>query len=94
MSDVIDCDINVMSHVHDGMVKSSKRFKTDIQNCTIYEQKIDYLITNAFQDFGGYGLKLGFNPASKEISYVILNGNGPRKTILVNGIIDSDWKTS
>jgi len=94
MSDIIDCDINIMGHVHDGLVKSSVRFKCDIQNMTLSEQKIDYLITNAWQSFSGYGLKLGFTPTSKEVSYVILNGNGPKKTILVNGIIDSDWKTS
>lgn len=92
MSDTIDADINIMSHVHDTMVKPAIRFKCDIQNMTVAPTKVDYIITNAFQQFGGYGQKLGFSPSSMEISYVILNGNGPRKTILVSGIEDSDWK--
>jgi hypothetical protein len=92
MSDTVDCDVYIMSHVHDPMMKPSMVFKTDIQNMTIYPAKRDYIITNAFQQFGGYGQKLGFNPASNEVSYITLNGNGKKKTILTSGIEDKDWQ--
>jgi hypothetical protein len=92
MSDTVDCDVNIMSHVHDPILKPGLRFKCDIQNMTVAPAKVDYIVTNAFQKFGGYGQTLGFNPTSTEISYIILNGNGPKKTILVSGIEDLDWK--
>lgn len=92
MSETIDCDVYIMSHVHDPILKPSIVYRTDNQNMTIYPAKRDYIITNAFQSFGGYGQKLGFNPASNEISYITLNGNGKKKTILTSGIEDKDWK--
>lgn len=86
MSESVDADIYVMSHVHDVMYKPAIICKTDIQNMTVSMMKREYLITNAWQSFGGYGMKFGFTPASNEIGYVILNGNGKKKTRYVCGI--------
>lgn len=91
MSDIVDCDINITSHVHDAILKPSIRLKVDIQNQTVSEQKVDYIVTNAFQAFGGYGLQLGFTPSIISVSYIIMNGNGAKRTILVNGLIDESW---
>lgn len=86
MAETIDCDIHIMSHVHDPILKPTIRFKCNPQNMTVSPTKVDYIVTNSFQSFGGYGQKLGFPPSTMEISYIILNGNGPKQTILVSGI--------
>lgn len=76
MQETVDADLFIMSHVHTPMSMSESIFKVDAQNMTLSKQTRHFLITNCWQDFGGYGQKFGFSPASTEITYAILNGNG------------------
>jgi len=80
MQETVDADVYVMSHVHTPMIFSDSTFKCDYQNMTVSKRDRFFLISNAWQEVGGYGLKQGFTPASNKMSYVVLNGNG-RKDI-------------
>lgn len=78
-------DIYIMSHVHDPILKPDKIFQDDISNMSVYERSLYYMTTNAWQDFGGYGQKFGYSPVSKDMTSIILNGNGKKKCKLISG---------
>jgi hypothetical protein len=86
MSRTVDADIYVFSHVHDVMGKPSDAFRCDYQNQTLKRVTKWHIISNSWQDFGGYGLKQGFSPSSREVGYVVLNGNGRKKVRMGIGI--------
>ena len=86
MSRTVEADIYIFSHVHDVMGKPSDSFRCDYQNMTLQRITKWHLISNAWQNFGGYGLKQGFPPASREVGYVTLNGKGKKRVKLSIGI--------
>jgi len=86
MTKTVDADIYVFSHVHDVMGKPTDAFRCDYQNMVLKRTTKWHLISNAWQDFGGYGLKQGFPPSSREVGYVVLNGNGKKRVKLRIGI--------
>ena len=86
MPRTVEADIYIFSHVHDVMGKPSDSFRCDYQNMTLSRQTRWHLISNAWQDFGSYGLKQGFPPASREVGYVVLNGNGKKRVKLRIGL--------
>lgn len=86
MPRTVEADIYIFSHVHDVMGKPSDSFRCDYQNMTLSRQTRWHLISNAWQDFGSYGLKQGFPPASREVGYVVLNGNGRKRVKLRIGL--------
>ena len=86
MPRTVEADIYLFSHVHDVMGKPSDSFRCDYQNMTISRVTKWHLISNSWQDFGGYGLKQGFPPASREVGYVVLNGKGKKQIKLRIGI--------
>ena len=55
MQETIDVDLYIMSHVHTPMTMSDSTFNVNYQNMTISQKQRSYLVTNAWQDFGGYG---------------------------------------
>lgn len=85
MSNTVNADVYIMNHVHDVMVKPAIFFDDDCQNMSIKPRERMFIIGNCWQDFGGYGQKFGFKPASKDIASVILNGNGQKKMKLITG---------
>lgn len=74
MNQTVDTDMYVMGHVHDPMITPTKKFSIDLKNNRLIVNNQYYMITNAWQDFGGYGQKFGFSPASKEVTYFVING--------------------
>lgn len=85
MSLTIDTDVYIMSHHHDPMVKPDVIYRDDCNNMSISKRKRYYLVSNAWQDFGGYGQKFGFKPTSTDITSFILNGNGEKMIKLITG---------
>lgn len=86
MTRTAEADIYIFSHVHDVMGKPSDSFRCDYQNMTISRTTKWHLISNSWQNFGGYSLKQGFPPASREVGYVVLNGNGRKRVKLRIGL--------
>jgi len=86
MAKTVEADVYIFSHVHDVMGKPSDSFRCDYQNMRLQRVTKWHLISNAWQNFGGYGLKQGFPPASREVGYVTLNGKGRKKVKLTIGI--------
>lgn len=96
MQETVDADLYIMSHVHTPMTMSDSTFNVNYQNMTISQRNRSYLISNAWQDFGGYGQKFGFTPISREITYAVLNGHGRKHIRTCIGIKpkgDSNGKT-
>lgn len=83
---MIEADLYISSHVHDVMQSPSDFFTTDYQNMNVTRNTRWFLISNSWQDFGGYGLKYSFNPASKQIGYAKLSGFGRKQIKVCIGI--------
>lgn len=82
---VANADLYVMGHTHDPMTNAKRVFICDYQNRQVYEQKKYYLMHNAYLDYGGYGLRMGFSPAAKEIMYARLYTQGRKQIQLIMG---------
>ncbi len=80
---VANADLYIMGHVHSPVNLPQSTFVSDSQNMVIARHTAYYMIHNAFLDFGGYGLTYGFRPASKTLSYAILNTQGMKKIKIV-----------
>ena len=86
-SDIIaDADLYVMGHVHTPMTFPTAVFVTDSQNMTITRQNKYFLLTNAYLDFGGYGLTYQYSPSCKEVTYATLITQGQKRIKLHTGL--------
>ena len=83
---IADCDLYIMGHTHTPIANVMSTFVTDPQNMQIYRKNKYYLMHNAYLDFGGYGLRHGFAPASKDITYATLKTQGRKKIQLTIGV--------
>lgn len=79
LSEIVDVDFYSNGHVHDPNATGTKKFLIDFINDTVKEFKQYFMITNAWQETGGYGLKHGFRPTLPDIFYYELDGS--RKAI-------------
>ena len=85
MGDTVVCDVYIMNHVHDPMLKTQPIYMTDNQNMSVYQLERYYMIGNSFMSFGGYGQKFGFRPSSNHIVSAELNGQGRKAIKLSTG---------
>lgn len=83
---IADCDLYIMGHTHTPIANVMSTFVTDPQNMKIYRKNKYYLMHNAYLDFGGYGLRHGFAPASKDITYATFKTQGRKKIQLTIGV--------
>ena len=83
---VADADVYIMGHTHTPIANVMSVFLTDVQNRSVYRKNKYYLMHNAYLDFGGYGLRKGFAPAAKEITYLTLKTQGRKRIKLSIGI--------
>lgn len=83
---VADADLYIMGHTHTPIANVQSVFLTDIQNRQLFRQNKYYLMHNAYLDFGGYGLRQGFSPAAKELTYATLFTQGRKRIRLSIGI--------
>jgi len=74
MSDVIDADIYVMSHVHLPAAFKESYFRTDLAHQTVIAVDKLFVNTNAYLNYGGYGEAYGFSPASIRAPKIYLSG--------------------
>lgn len=83
---VANCDIYIMGHVHVPIANVMTTFLMDNANGSMHRHNKYYILNNAWQDFGGYGLKFGFSPSAKEITYATLYTQGKKRIKLHIGI--------
>lgn len=83
---VANADMYIMGHTHTPIANVMSTFLCDEQNRQVYRHNKYYLMHNAYLDFGGYGLRHGFAPASKDITYATFKTQGRKKIQLTIGV--------
>ena len=79
------CDVYIMNHVHDAMLKTQPIGMVDIQNMSFYEMDQYFMIGNSWMNFGGYGAKALYRIPTKHIVCAELNGQGRKAVKLSTG---------
>ena len=75
MAQAVDADVYVMSHVHTPSVTRDMYYRTDLPTCTAKPVERLYVITGASMDYGGYGQRQMYTPASKQSPVIRLRGD-------------------
>jgi len=83
---IANADLYIMGHTHTPLIHPDRTFEVDEQNMALREKKRYYLIHNAFLKFGGYGLRQGFAPTSRDITYATLYTQGRKQITVTLGI--------
>lgn len=84
---IADADLYIMGHTHTPIANVKSTFVCDTRNNKVLRQNKYFLMHNAYLKFGGYGLRYGFSPASKEITYATLSiQKGKKRVALTIGI--------
>lgn len=84
---IADADLYIMGHTHTPIANVKSTFVCDQRNNKVVRKNKYYLMHNAYLSFGGYGLRQGFSPASKEITYATLSiFEGKKRISLTIGI--------
>lgn len=74
LQSIIDADIYIHSHTHQGAILKGARLKMDDRNSTIKEEECLFVNSAAQLKYGGYGEKLGFKPSSTQQPVIRLSG--------------------
>lgn len=79
LAQIVDADVYIMSHTHQPAVVRNSFYRTDATKST--STCVDRLFVNtaATLDYGGYGDKQGYRPASKANPVIYLSGSGRAK---------------
>ncbi len=83
---IADADIYIMGHTHTPIANVMSVFLCDANNRQVYRHNKYYMMHNAYLQYGGYGLRQGFNPASTELTYATLFTQGRKRIRLSIGI--------
>ena len=74
LASIVDADIYCMGHTHMPVVMKSSYYRVNIGNSSVSLVEKMYVNTAAYLNYGGYGDKAGFKPASKVSPVIYLNG--------------------
>lgn len=74
LANIVDADIYVMAHVHQPAAFRNTFFRADPRNNTICKAEHLFVNTAAWLDYGGYGDRAGFKPASTINPVIVLDG--------------------
>lgn len=83
MAGIVDADIYLMAHVHQPSAFRSTFYRADPQNSST--QKVEHLFVNtaAWLDYGGYGERNLYKPASAINPVIILDGYKKRMRTII-----------
>lgn len=81
MSSIFIADLFIMGHGHKMIITDGTIFVPDEQHKTLVEKELNYLMTNSFLKYGGYGASGGYTPNSRSTNEVILDGHVKKMTI-------------
>lgn len=74
LQSVIDADIYIHSHTHQGAILKSMRLTMDDRNNAVSEEEVLFVNSAAQLSYGGYGEKFSFKPASTKQPVIHLSG--------------------
>lgn len=72
---IVDADIYITGHTHLPLVFKEAYYRTSCQNSSVALVDKLFVNTAASLDYGGYGDKQGFKPASKKSPVIYLDGH-------------------
>lgn len=75
LATIVDADIYVMAHVHQPAVFRTQFYRADPRNNSVSKNEHLFVNTAAWLEYGGYGDKMGYKPASTINPTIILNGS-------------------
>lgn len=71
LSQIVDADVYVCGHTHMPAVVKQSFFRTCVTNSTVNEVEKTFVNTAASLNYGGYGARFGYAPASR--AYPVIN---------------------
>lgn len=74
LSSIVDCDIYIHGHTHLPLVFKESFMRTSRTTSTVEPVEKLFVNTAAWLNYGGYGDKAGFKPASKRSPVIYLDG--------------------
>lgn len=74
LSDIVDADVYIHSHTHLPMVFKERYYRTNVQRASCTPVTRLFVNTASSLDYGGYGQKQGYSPASKDYPVIVLDG--------------------
>ena len=75
LASIVDADIYIHGHTHLPLVFKESFFRVSGSNSSVAQVDKLFVNTAAFLNYGGYGDKAGFKPASKSTPVIYLDGN-------------------
>lgn len=83
LAGIVDADIYLMAHVHQPAAFRNRFYRCDPQNSSA--QLVEHLFVNtaAWLNYGGYGDKAGFKPASTINPTIVLDGHKKRASATI-----------
>ena len=78
LANIVDADIYCHSHTHLPAIFKQGYYRVDIPNSSVYYTDKLFVNTAAMLDYGGYGDKQGYKPASKDTPVIYLDGTKKR----------------
>lgn len=75
LATIVDADIYLMAHVHQPAAFRNTFFRADPRNSSVTKAEHLFVNTAAWLDYGGYGDRQGYKPASNVNPVIILDGN-------------------
>lgn len=78
LAGIVDADIYLMAHVHQPAAFRNTFFRADPRNNTVCKCEHLFVNTAAWLEYGGYGEKQGYKPASTINPIIHLDGHGKR----------------
>ena len=78
LASIVDADIFCVGHTHLPAVFKEAFYRVSEQNSSVALVEKVFINTNAFLNYGGYGDRAGFKPASKSTPVIYLDGHARR----------------
>lgn len=72
---IINCDVYCMSHVHSPLTFKEDYFDADTNKRTITQRTRQFVVSNSFLKYGGYGEKKGYVPSAISVPKIHLRIN-------------------
>lgn len=74
LAQIVDTDIYIMAHVHQPAAFRNTFFRADPRNNSVFKCEHLFVNTASWLDYGGYGDRNNYKPASNINPVIILNG--------------------
>jgi hypothetical protein len=75
LASIVDADIYIHAHTHLPLIFKESFFRVSGSNSSVALTEKLFVNTSAMLNYGGYGDKAGFKPASKSSPVIYLNGH-------------------